>query len=226
MDRKKYGFRIIVVCLFLLAAAGAARVSIWRSHWEKSLPLDQSLREVGGWKGFDQFSGMDESVSDTLATDETLFRTYRKADKSVGVFIGYYSTLDKIGKPHSPLVCFPGQGWKTSSEQVRVINIPGEQNQELRVNSILAEKGQQRELVVFWFQAYDRAFPGTFQQKLGALWNKIRHGREENAFVRITVGVEGHKISEAVADASEFLGVFYPAFLRYIKQEWSLQRCS
>ena len=219
MDRKNYAIRIIIVCLLLLATAAAtAYIPLSRSPREKGVSLSQYLGEVGSWSSFKRVAKMDGNIQGALATDDSLFTTYKRGDRELDVYIGYYFTSDKIGKPHSPLVCFPGQGWSTSNEKKRTL-ILGEKDQVLlHVNSIIVQKGENRQLILFWFQAYDRSCANTFSQKIVALWNRIRHGREDNAFIRVSIACDNEDIETSLAEASEFLEVFYPAFLRYVKQ--------
>ena len=218
MDRKSYAIRLIIVCLLLLATAVAtAYIPLSRSPREKDRTLSQYLSELGGWSSFEH-AAMSVNIQDFLTTDDSLFTTYRKGDREVDVYIGYYFTSDKIGKPHSPLVCFPGQGWKVSNEKKRTLILKGKEKSLLHVNSFLVQKGQDRQLVLFWFQAYDCSCADTFSQKIIALWNKIRHGREDNAFVRVSTACDNKDVATSLSEASEFLEVFYPAFLRYIKQ--------
>ena len=218
MDRKSYVIRIIVVCLLLLATAVAtAYVPLSRSPREKGVSLSQYLSEVGGWSSFER-AAMNVNIQDSLTTDDSLFTTYRKGDRELDVYIGYYFTSDKIGKPHSPLVCFPGQGWSTSNEKKRTL-ILGEKDQvPLHVNSIIVQKGENQQLILFWFQAYDRSCANTFSQKVVALWNRIRHGREDNAFVRVSIVCDDKDVETSLSEVSEFLEVFYPAFLRYVRE--------
>ena len=218
MDRKNYIIRIIIVCLLLLATAAAiAYVPLSRSPREKGVSLSQYLGEVGGWSSFER-AAMSVNIQDSLTTDDRLFTTYKRGDRELDVYIGYYFTSDKIGKPHSPLVCFPGQGWKMSNEKKRTL-ILGEKDQvPLHVNSIIVQKEQNRQLILFWFQAYDRSCSGTFSQKVVAFWNKIRHGREDNAFVRISIACDNKDVATSLSEVVEFLEVFYPAFLRYVRQ--------
>jgi EpsI family protein len=218
MDRKSYASRLIIVCLLLLATAAAtAYIPLSRSPREKDRNLSQYLGDVGGWSSFEH-AAMNLNIQDSLTTDDSLFTTYRKGDRELDVYIGYYFTSDKIGKPHSPLVCFPGQGWKMSNEKKRTL-ILGEKDQvPLHVNSIIVQKGQDRQLVLFWFQAYDRPCADTFSQKTAALWNKIRHGREDNAFVRVSTACDNKDAEASLSEVSEFLEVFYPAFLRYVER--------
>jgi len=220
MDRKSHTIRIIIVCLLLLATAAASAYvsdSLRPREKNRTRTLSQYLRNVEGWSSF-EYPAMNMNIQDSLTTDDTLFAMYRKGDKEINVYIGYYFTSDKIGKAHSPLVCFPGQGWKMFDEKKRTL-ILGEKDQiPLHVNSIVVRKAQDQQLVLFWFQAYDRSVADTFSQKILASWNRIRYGNEDNAFVRVSIVFDDKDVETSLSEVSEFLEEFYPAFLRYVKQ--------
>lgn len=219
MDRKSYAIRLIIVCLLLLATAVAtAYIPLSRSTREKDRTLSQYLSDIGGWSSFEHAAAMNGYIQDALSTDDSLFTTYKRGDREIDVYIGYYFTSDKIGKSHSPLVCFPGQGWKMSNEKKRTL-ILGEKDQvPLHVNSIIVQKGENQQLILFWFQAYDRSCANTFSQKIVALWNRIRYGREDNAFVRVSIVCDDKDVETSLSEISEFLEEFYPAFLRYVER--------
>jgi EpsI family protein len=217
MDRKAFLFRVAVVCVVLFATSGVIHRtgSGVAHHFAKK--FDTALPAISGWESFDLRSGLSDQVVTALDTDDVFFRTYRKGDADVTVYIGYYYALGKAGMAHSPLVCFPGQGWKTTGEEVRTIPVDGLPGAPVKANSIIVQKGPDKQLVLFWFQAYDRSFPSSFHQKLWTLWMKIRYGVEENAFVRVSVPFEGEDLDRPLHQASEFLQIFYPAFLTYIR---------
>lgn len=83
---------------------------------------------------------------------------------------------------------------------------------------MVASIGSRKELLIYLFQAYDRTSPGTFLQKLNTLWSKFRNGREDNAFVRITVPLNGMAVDEAYSTGKKFVENFYPQFLKYVRE--------
>ena len=76
--------------------------------------------------------------------------------------------------------------------------------------------GQRKELILYWFQAFNKTTPGTFLQKIYVLWAKYRYHREDNAFVRISIPMTGQTKKEAFNTGVRFIESFYPAFLRYV----------
>jgi EpsI family protein len=83
---------------------------------------------------------------------------------------------------------------------------------------MIAQRGLQKELIIYWFQSYDKTNPGTFSQKIASLYQKIFHHREDNAFVRISTPVGEKSLSECRETIFRFIRAFYPIFLNYVKQ--------
>jgi len=83
---------------------------------------------------------------------------------------------------------------------------------------MIAERGLYKELVIYWFQSYDKAISETFSQKLSALVSKISQGREDNAFVRTSMALEGKSPEEGREVIFDFIREFYPAFLKYVRE--------
>ena len=82
---------------------------------------------------------------------------------------------------------------------------------------MIVTRGENRQMVIYWFQSYDHSNADTFSQKLTSLYNRILHRKEDNAFVRITVGLDGKTEAEGTEIALNFIKTFYPQFLLYIK---------
>lgn len=180
---------------------------------KKSLSLYQSLTTIGDWSSHSLM--MDSQIKNALALDDVFFSEFSKPGRRVTLYIGYYYSTKKIGVAHSPLVCFPGQGWVVSNKEEKHLTIRGN---NLRLMSMIVERGQTKELVIYWFQAFDKAFPGTFAQKLYALWAKALYSREDNAFVRVSVPIHNQTIEEAFATGFEFIKKFYPYFINFVNK--------
>ena len=89
--------------------------------------------------------------------------------------------------------------------------------------SLMVTKGGREDLVLYWFQAYDRSSAGTFLQKIHAMWAKVTTGNQESAFIRITVPVREGNRDEARAVAMAFVSDFYPMFLDYVTRDSNYQ---
>jgi EpsI family protein len=176
--------------------------------------LDDSLGTLPGWA--ESKIPIQEDIIKALELDDYLYSFYQQGSNPASLYIGYYYSKKKLGAAHSPLVCIPGSGWKISNlRKIRNAN-EGTRKYPEEISVMRIEKGENKELVVYWFQAYDRATSDTFRQKVATLFQKIRKGKEANAFVRVTVPIRDGGDKEAYDVARKFITAFYPRFLDYI----------
>lgn len=201
----------LLAAAFLINFKTATPINISR------IRLSEAFERVGAWSAVNDVE-MEQHIVESLDLDDYLFRSYKKDGRVVSLYIGYYHTADKVGAAHSPLVCFPGQGWEISQPKVATVETAAS---HVNAEKILIHKGQQRELILYWFQAYDRTSPGTLKQKLNNFWAKIRSKPEDNAFVRVSVSIQGDHAQDALESADAFIQAFYPKFLAYVTNQQS-----
>jgi EpsI family protein len=185
----------------------------------KNERLTEALKNIPGWK-INSASLLEKNIADELKLDDYLNQSYsRESDGKdvISLYIGYYYTGGKIGAAHDPQVCFPGQGWITSKGQKGTLKLGDNQDEIVFYSTMIAEKGQEKELVLYWFQSYDKANPDTFSQKINSLLAKIKQKREDSAFIRITVSIGNEPIDVYKNVALDFVKDFYPVFLNYIR---------
>ena len=183
---------------------------------EKNISLKQALADIHGWEN-NGFSPFDQKIVDALELDDYANQSYSNRTDLVSLYIGYYLTTKKVGAAHDPLVCFPGQGWVLSDKQTGELILNPKTNKSISYSSMVAQRGQQKELIIYWFQSYDQTNPDTFSQKITLLWEKNINHREDNAFVRITIPIGEKSISESQEIIFKFIKDFYPVFLEYVK---------
>ncbi len=165
----------------------------WEVHWKT--PLSNTITKV-------------------LELDEYVNHTFSKGQDVVSLYIGFYATQKKVGAAHSPLVCFPGQGWNLSDYSDLKIHAG---NDTINLASMVIGKGEEQQLVLYWFQAYEQTSPGTFMQKVNLLKAKLLYSREDNAFVRVMVSFGRERTKEdAQKIGLQFIDEFYPLFKNYI----------
>jgi len=209
---QRFRLNIFILIICLLISGYFIHRNISSEALERSVHLVEFFSRIDGWeKGKINFVGDD--IATSLDLDDYLYADFKKGSKYVSLYIGYYETLKKVGSAHSPLVCFPGQGWNISETQNQKIKTDAG---EIHLASMIVGKGGKDELVLYWFQAYDRTSPGTFMQKVNSFLSKVRHKNERNAFVRITIPLTSTIDFKAFETGREFLQDFYPKFLRYI----------
>ena len=210
-------FKIILLSGCFLAAGLLAGWSGESLAARKSATLDQALADVGGWKGAGAVP-LDDRIFSALDIDDYFNQHLTNGNDSVTLYIGYYLSSKKVGAAHSPLVCFPGQGWLLEDFVRKTETVGG---QTVNLMRLVASTPQHKELLIFWFQAFDRTSPSEFTQKLNTLWSKFVHRREDNAFVRVTVPLEKRTADEAYEIGLSFIQAFYPKFLAHVRENIS-----
>ena len=210
---KAYKLIILILCFALTS------IVIYRNPSskavEKKIPLSQALSDINGWvmRGY---TPLDPTIVKALKLDDYANQNYSNGNNTISLYIGYYLTTKKVGAAHSPLVCFPGQGWVVSNTKDESLTVGGH---HLQLASMVIDMGPRKELVLYWYQSSDKTSSGTFLQKIYALWAKFLNRGEENAFVRVSIPINNNGVEEAFASGAGFINALYPVFLDYIKQD-------
>jgi len=180
---------------------------------DKAKSLKLVLKNIGGWK-FVENIPLDLSIQNELKLNDYLFARYAKNNEHVTLYIGYYYSKMNIGAAHDPLVCFPGQGWKLSDRKRGQIELPN-LGQKINYSSMVAQRGESKEQLLYWFQASEFAVADTLQQKIASFKSTLQGKKGESAFVRISCSQQDGK-SNCTTALREFATSFYPHFLEYI----------
>lgn len=203
---------VIIICCFIITG-----IFIYQKPKliiiKKNPSLSKALKKINDWT-YNGSSEMGQDIVDALELDDYINSYYSKDDKSISLYIGYYFTSKKVGAAHSPLVCFPGQGWILSENEQRILVINKGKN--VNFKTMVITRGSDKQLILYWFQAFDKTSPGTFMQKIYVFWNGFHHSREDNAFIRISVTMGDKDSDEALRVGLEFLEDFYPVLSKYI----------
>ncbi len=205
--------------LFLILLFGLTAFFVFRQqHIEagpKYAPLSTALEEFGGWQRI-QDQPLSQEIVRELKLDDHVFRSYRKGNDSVSLYVGYYLSAKNVGAAHDPLVCFPGQGWNVEGIRLGEVNtrsgFPA-----VSYSSMIAERDGLKEMIFYWFQAYDHTSPGTLGQKVSLLRQRFLKSGEDNAFVRISCPIGDRPVEEAHRIIDDFIVNFYPVFLSYVR---------
>ena len=184
----------LIVAILLLMGSGV--VAQFLDQRTENPPEHRSFvnypLNIGDWKG--QHEKLDDPVVEKLGMTDYLLANYRN-DKGtlVNFYVAYYQSQRKGVSPHSPRVCIPGGGWEIAEfERTEVNNHP--------VNRVLIKKGNQRQLVYYWFQGHGRLIANEYINKWYLFIDSIFKNRTDGALVRYTIAVGQHediKVAEA-----------------------------
>lgn len=155
-------------------------------------PLRQSLTDfpmqVGGWEG--KTLTMESQYREALRFDDYLLADYRDSVGSpLNFYVAYYASQKKGQSAHSPRTCIPGGGWEITSLQPMEIDGAGSTGTPLIVNRALIQKGDQKQVVFYWFQQRGRILTNEYLVKVYLFWDALTRNRTDGALVRLVAPV-------------------------------------
>jgi EpsI family protein len=170
--------------------------------------------QIGEWKGQDV--PMDKQVLEVLHVDDYLSRNYVSKVGVIGLYVGFYQTQRQGSAIHSPLNCLPGAGWNPIYRTYLSLPV-GTQN--IAINRITIQKGQDKQVVLYWYQAHGRIVASEYWGKFYSIVDAIRINRTDAAMVRVIAAVSDSDAGgERAAEASAvgFVQSMFPLLSRHL----------
>lgn len=171
---------------------------------------------IDAWRGRREI--MERQYVDVLKFDDYILADFsRDGAPPVNFYSAYYASQRKGESVHSPRSCIPGGGWQIKSLQT--VPVPGVRlyGGELRVNRVLIQRGDERQLVYYWFQQRGRALTNEYLVKWYLFWDALTRNRSDGALVRLTTPApEGENLARAEGRLGGFLASLIPRLNRYI----------
>jgi exosortase D (VPLPA-CTERM-specific) len=170
--------------------------------------------ELGTWQGTKQT--LDPETAKALGADDHLLANYRSEDLPVNLLVVYFASQEQGRSIHSPAVCIPGGGWEVSGWRKIDTGLHTSSNQSLQVNRAVIQKGNERQLVYYWFDQRGRALTNDYLTKAYTALDAIRRGRTDGALVRLITPIKGTGDQEADLRLTAFMQKFLPVIPRYV----------
>ena len=205
---------------FLLAAALLALTAVFLHARGTEVapprePLSTFPRSLGTRTGIDYTIPPD--VLQVLGNGDFLLRLYpdTAGRPDVDLFIAYFASQRAGDTLHSPKNCLPGAGWFPVSSHEREVQAPGVAS--FFANEYLIAKDSDRKLVLYWYQAHDRAVANEYWAKFYLVADAMRWNRSDGSLIRITTPVApGEKLGTARQRLLDFAGQVTPQLGRFI----------
>jgi EpsI family protein len=180
-----------VLLLAVILVAGIL-VNAWaylgEAHVERK-QLKDFPQQIGGWQQIGSDQVLDNETLKVLRASDYLLRNYRSANGRVANFyVGYYATQRDGATYHSPLNCLPGSGWIMSDPAQVTITLPD--GRAFTANRYLIQNGDQKDLLVYWYQGRGRAVASEYWGKVYTVLDSVRLRRSDGAMVRVTIPVD------------------------------------
>lgn len=181
----------VVSALFIVAAA-LASISI--SERPEKIPPRASLAtfplKVNEWRGQPDRLAQ-PTVTKLKVTDYALTNYFAPSGEGINLYVAYYENQRKGASPHSPRVCIPGGGWQIASLSREELDLGGSSEPVLRFNRVIIQRGEERQLVYYWFQQRGRLMANEYLVKWYLLVDALAENRTDGALVRLTTPIGG-----------------------------------
>jgi EpsI family protein len=201
----------------LLVACGAV-VNFWSAAGEARVArsaLVEFPSEVGVWRQTGRDLRFDAATEAVLRADDYISRDYAAGDgRTASLYVGYYSTQRTGATYHSPLNCLPGSGWEMGEASTVEVN-PGGGAPPFKANRYVIQHGNDRQLMVYWYQGRGRAVASEYWDKVYTVLDSIRLRRSDGAMVRVLVPVRSTE-ERALETATGFAAQVAPNLSAYV----------
>ena len=190
--------QFLVAVVFIVASAAAAAAMPTRVEY----PPEREYcflfpMELGGWRGRREV--MESLYFDKLKLDDYVLADYLSVNnRPVNFYLAYYDSQRKGESVHSPKACLPGGGWRLESFGKHWLDVGGESRP---VNRAIISKGDDHQVVYYWFKQRDRWLTNEFAVKWYLLVDSLLRNRTDGAMVRLVTPAESDA-QVALADQS------------------------
>ena len=157
---------------------------------------------------------LEDNAFNMLDLDDYLYADYYQGKKeTVNLYVGYYYTANKAYAAHSPLVCYPSQGWEIKGDPRTSTLEMGKY--KINYEEVIASFGNNKELVVYWYQSHVATNTQVYKNKFHMAISKLKYNDEQHAFVRVSTPII-ISYSDAEERILNFIKIFYPKFVDFI----------
>lgn len=178
----------LAVTLLLLAQGAVLFSSVKPETVPQSPPLSHLPQTLGAWEYLRDYD-VDDETRDVLKADDLLLRSYGNPSmgRAATLFVAAFRSQRNGKSPHSPKNCLPGSGWTQLSSDVYSIDVGNPQ--PIAVNRYVVQLGDERSLVMYWYQSRQRIVASEYTAKFWVMADAIRYNRTDTALVRVVVPI-------------------------------------
>ena len=178
-----------------------------------SRPLSQLPAMLGSWK-LEQEGVVDADTRQVLNADDLLNRFYSTGSTGANLFVAAFRSQRNGKTPHSPKNCLPGPGWAPLNSSEVMIDVG--RALPINVNRYVVAHGDERSLVLYWYQSRDRAIASEYTAKFWVVVDAMRLNRTDTALVRVVVPIVNRDEAAANKAATDFVRSFYGTLREYL----------
>ena len=196
-----------LVTVILLAHAALLYSAIRPEAIPATQPLATMPHSLGAWS-YQSDGVIEQDVLDVLQADDVLNRFYSLPNGHwANLYIAAFRSQRNGKAPHSPKNCLPGSGWAPILEDTTAIDVG--QAAPIVVNRYIVAHGEDRSLVLYWYQSRERTVANEYKAKFWVIADAIRLNRTDTAIVRVVVPIHNGDDATAQTTAVNFVQTFF-----------------
>jgi exosortase D (VPLPA-CTERM-specific) len=214
---RRIGLQFMVATGLVAIAGVAAQLAPAPDH---EIPARKTFAEFPSslqpWSGTSQ--RMEPEYLRLLNLDDYILAEFSDGKSlPINLYVSYYASQANGNSAHSPRACIPGDGWEISDFRTRELGGVDYKGLRMRVNRVVIGKGENRQLVYYWFQQRGRVETDEYVVKLNIFRDAVTRRRSDGAMVRLVARLRPGE-SEQVADdlLERFAQVLVPALEGYV----------
>lgn len=179
-------------------------------------PLGSFPLQLSAWSGSE--IAIPQDVRDVLGAGDFMLRVYRndaQREPYVDLFVAYFPSQRAGDTIHSPKNCLPGAGWSPVDSRRIQVSLPG--HAPFVANRYVIAKGSDKQLVLYWYWAHDRAVASEYWAKFYLVADSMRMNRSDGSLIRVTTPLRPGETSESAEQRLlSFAGNVVPIINSYV----------
>ena len=214
------GVRITFVILSLFFAAISYQEHRAATIAKRDIPVEQLPMQIGEWQAHEGDT-LPQSSRDILKLDRYVRRGYRAPDGSqVYLYLGYWKhqSGDHQAAKHSPALCLPANGWKTTLVEPVSLSSGSEQ---IPGNRLVGDLNGHSSVFYYWFFGGEEFYRNESEALLILAIQNLLYGRSDGGIIEISTGIGtndqmGERTKTGNATIERFLKDFLPEFTKLV----------
>lgn len=176
--------------------------------------------KLSNWQGRNEYLEK-KYLNELKLTDYVVLNFVQPQSRhGVNFYSAYYQSQRNGAAMHSPRSCIPGDGWQITSYEQREFSELIFDGKPVQVNRAIINKGENKQLVYFWFQQRGRNITNEYAAKWYLFYDAITMNRTDGALIRLVTPVEKTEdINVADQRLQGFMKDLLPELLAYIPGE-------